>query len=63
MHSYLKNRNQKVQINNKLSLERDVITCVSQGSIDESLFFHLFVNDPVLFIEDSLLNNYADTII
>ena len=63
MHSYLKNRNRKVQINDKLSLERDVITCVSQGSTDEPLFFHLFINDPVLFIEDSLLNNYADIII
>ena len=35
MHSYLKNRKQKVQINNKFSLERHVIAGVPQGSIDD----------------------------
>ena len=37
MLSYLKNRKQKVQINNKFSLERNVITGVPQGSTDETL--------------------------
>ena len=40
MHSYLKNRKQKVQINNKLSLERNIIAGVLQGSIDEPLLFN-----------------------
>ena len=34
MKSYLKNRKQKLQINNKFSSERDVIAGVPQGSID-----------------------------
>ena len=33
-HSYLKNRKQKVQINNKFSLERNIITVVPQVSVD-----------------------------
>ena len=46
-HSYLKNREQKVQINNKFSLERNVIAWVPQGSVD----------GPLLLCR---CNNYAD---
>ena len=34
MHSYLKNRKQKVQFNNKFNLERNGIAGVPQGSTD-----------------------------
>ena len=47
MHSYLKKRKQKVQINNKFSLERNVIAGVPQGSIDRPLLFNLFINGLV----------------
>ena len=60
MKSYLKNRKQKVQINNKFSSERDVIAGVPQGSIDDPLLFNLFINDLTFFIEQCTLGNYAD---
>ena len=60
MHSYLKNKKQKVQINNKFSLESNVVAGVPQRSIDGQLRFNLFINDLVLFIQHSVLSNYAD---
>ena len=40
MCSYLKNRRQRVQINNKFSSLKEVIAGVPQGSIDGPLLFH-----------------------
>ena len=59
MHSYLKNRKQKVQINNRFSLERNVIAEVKQGSIDGPLLC-LLINDLVFFIQYSVLSNCAN---
>ena len=60
MKRYLKNRKQKVQINNKFRAERDVIAGVPQGSIDGPLLFNLFINNLTFFIEQCTLSNYAD---
>ena len=60
MKSYLKNRKQKVKINNKFSSERDVIAEVLQGSIDGLLLFNLFINNLVSFAEECILSNYVD---
>ena len=54
MRSYLKNRKQQVQINNKSSSEN------RQGSIDGSLLFNLFINDLIFFIQYCTLSNYAE---
>ena len=40
MHSYLKNRKEKIQINEKFGSEKDVIAGVPRGSIDRPLLFN-----------------------
>ena len=60
MCSYLKNRKQRVQINNNFSATKSVIAGVPQGSIDGPLLFNLFINNLVLFLTETMLSNYAD---
>ena len=51
MHSYSINRKQEVQINNKFSLEINVIAEVPQESIDELLLLNLIINDLLFFTQ------------
>ena len=58
--SYLKNRRQRVPINNTFSSLKKVTAGIPQGSIEGLLLFNLFINDLLLFICFSALSNFAD---
>ena len=60
MHSYLKNRKQRVLINNSFSESKKVTIGVPQGSILGPLLFNIFVNDFLYSLKHSEISNYAD---
>ena len=52
-----------MQINNNFSSFKKVQVVVSQGSIDGPLLFNLLINDLVLFLSETFLNNYDNYIV
>ena len=60
LYSNLKNRTQKVVINNKTNSSEVVIAGVPQGSIDLPLVFNLFINELIFFLYTTVLSNCED---
>ena len=62
LFSYLKNRKQRVRLNNTYSEWIDILFGVPQGSILGPLLFNIFLCDLFLFFHDIPVANYADDI-
>ena len=60
MKSYLKDRQQRVRVNNSFSSWEKIIAGVLQGWILGLLSFNIFINDLFAFVSSSNLSNYAD---
>ena len=57
---YLKNRKQRVRLNNTYSEWIDILFGVPQGSILGPLLFNIFLCDLFLFLHDIPVANYVD---
>ena len=60
MLSYLKNRSQRVNVNNTFSSWEEIIARAPKGSILGPLLFNIFINVIFLFENKVFLSNYAD---
>ena len=57
---YLSNRTQRVKLDSTLSSWLKILLRVPQGSILSPLFFNIFLNDMLWFIEKTNICNFAD---
>ena len=60
IYSYMKRRKQGVKINDTESLFKKLLSGVPQGSILDPMFFNIFINDLLFFVNEAKLANFAD---
>ena len=58
--NYLSNRYQRVKIRYTFSSYLELLRGVLQGSILDPILFNLFINDLMLFIQETKVCNFAD---
>ena len=60
MRSYLKNRKERVRVSSSFTQWETIFTFAPQGSTLGLFLFNIFLNDLLLNLTNSHLNNYAD---
>ena len=60
LKDYLSNRTQRVKLDSTLSLWLKILLGVPQGSILSPLFFNIFLNEMLWFIQKTDICNFAD---
>ena len=60
IHSYLTDRKQRVKVNGSFSTWTETVLGVPQGSVLRPLLFNIYLNDLLMFLEETEICDYAD---
>ena len=60
IQNYLSQRQQRLKVGSSFSEWLEIILGIPQGSILGPILFNVFINELLLFIKETYINNFAD---